>query len=613
MKLDIPTHWIAPKFEDLIEYAIGGDWGKDPAHDDEDFVEVFCIRGSEFREWNRDRGSTASLRKIKANSLLNRELREGDILVEISGGGPEQPVGRTVLIDRVALAKNVHLPKVCTNFLRLVRICEPLNSEYSNAFLGFFYKSGEITKYQGGSNNLRNLKFPDYISIEIPLPPLNEQRRIVAKIEELFSEIDAGVASLKTARAQLGVYRQSLLKQAFEGKLTEQWRTQNPDKLEPAEQLLARIRSEREARYQQQLTDWQTAVEEWEAGGKEGRKPSKPKKPDSVSRVSSDDLKMLPSLDCSWIWLNVDGVLKAGLSNGRSVKDRSGGFPVLRLTALREGRIDLREFKEGDWDRDEGMRFCVQLGDFLISRGNGSIRLVGRGGVVRSEAEVAFPDTMIRLPLDTAIVDPTWFSFLWNSAGFRRQIESSARTTAGIYKINQGAVNGYKVPLCSLPEQQEIIRILEEQFTAIEQNEAEIDAALQRAEALRQSILKKAFAGKLVPQDPNDEPASVLLERIRAEREAAELAKKAKPRAVKKKAKTNMKSLIEIFNEQTGWISASKVFELKGVRDGNQTDVIEKVYEELRLCIDVVDVERRGDEDWFFLKTKNVKGESDAS
>jgi type I restriction enzyme, S subunit len=302
-----------------------------------------------------------------------------------------------------------------------------------------------------------NRKFLD--DLIIPLPPLAEQKRIVAKIEELFSELDAGEESLRKARRLLGVYRQSLLKQAFEGKLTATWRKQNPHLLESPEAV--------------------------------------------------------------WREVEVFEVLTSKPTNGRSVKDRTGGFKVLRLTALRNGMIDLREFKEGDWDASEAANHVVRKGDFLLSRGNGSIKLVGRGGVVLENADIAFPDTMIRLPLDLRLVDPSFFVYLWNSEQVRRQIESSARTTAGIYKINQSLLTRYRLPLCSLPEQREIVRLLDEQFTVIEQNEREIDAALKRSAALRQSILKKAFTGQLVPQDPTDEPASALLERIRREREAA--------------------------------------------------------------------------------------------
>jgi type I restriction enzyme, S subunit len=107
----------------------------------------------------------------------------------------------------------------------------------------------------------------------ISLPPSNEQGRIVAKIEELFSELDKGIESLKTAREQLKVYRQAVLKHTFEGKLTADWREENQDKLETTEQLLGRIKQEHEAHYQRRLEEWKAAVKEWEAKGKKGKKP----------------------------------------------------------------------------------------------------------------------------------------------------------------------------------------------------------------------------------------------------------------------------------------------------------------------------------------------------
>ena len=146
----------------------------------------------------------------------------------------------------------------------------------------------------------------------IRLPPENEQHRIVAKIEELFSELDKGVESLKTARQQLKVYRQALLKHAFEGKLTEQWRQDNADKLETADQLLERIKQEREARYQQQMDEWEAAVERWEIGGKEGKKPTKPKIPKNLERPSSVELKGHEHIPESWCLAKIGDVASVG-------------------------------------------------------------------------------------------------------------------------------------------------------------------------------------------------------------------------------------------------------------------------------------------------------------
>lgn len=132
---------------------------------------------------------------------------------------------------------------------------------------------------------------PDLLwKYEFPIAPLEQQKKIVEKIEELFSELDSGIASLKTTQEQLKIYRQSLLKHAFEGKLTEQWRKDNPDKLENPEQLLARIQQEREARYQQQLKGWEQAVKEWSETGKEGKRPPKPRRQERSDAIGSSNL-----------------------------------------------------------------------------------------------------------------------------------------------------------------------------------------------------------------------------------------------------------------------------------------------------------------------------------
>ncbi|QHG88986.1 type I restriction endonuclease subunit S [Xanthomonas cucurbitae] len=209
------------------------------------------------------------------------------------------------------------------------------------------------------------------------------------------------------------------------------------------------------------------------------------------------------------------------LRNGKSVTD-GDGLPVLRLSSLKASGIDFRESKKGDWKELDASRFLVQAGDFLVSRGNGSKDLVGRGGLVPDCNEpMAFPDTMIRVRADNSKLLGEFLCLVWNDHGIRRQIESLARTTAGIWKISQGDLEAVRVPLPSVAEQKEIVRRVEQLFAYADQLEAKVAAAQQRIDTLTQSLLAKAFRGELVPQDPSDEPASVLLERIRAQRAAA--------------------------------------------------------------------------------------------
>lgn len=191
-------------------------------------------------------------------------------------------------------------------------------------------------------------------------------------------------------------------------------------------------------------------------------------------------------------------VLQEGLTNGRSVPTRAGGFPVLRLTALRDGRVDLRERKEGAWGQSDAERFLVEEGDFLIARGNGSIRLVGLGGLVVDRPDpVAYPDTLIRARPDHRRLAPAFLSLVWNSRIVRKQIEGSARTTAGIYKVNQKDLGAVVIPVPSLGDQAAIVANVQKSREALCQLAFAEGRARNRLAALRRSLLTAAFAGHL--------------------------------------------------------------------------------------------------------------------
>ena len=183
--------------------------------------------------------------------LEKYSLKDGDILVSRAGS-----VGVSYLVTK---------PRKAVFASYLIRFKPFIDRQ----FLAYFLQSPDywvtIADEKLGIA-VPNVNATKLTSITLPIPPAAEQRRIVAKIEELFSELDKGIESLKAARAKLNIYRQAVLKHAFEGKLTAQWREENKDKLETPEQLLARIKQEREARYEQQLQEWKAAVKEWEAG-----------------------------------------------------------------------------------------------------------------------------------------------------------------------------------------------------------------------------------------------------------------------------------------------------------------------------------------------------------
>jgi len=214
------------------------------------------------------------------------------------------------------------------------------------------------------------------------------------------------------------------------------------------------------------------------------------------------------------------------LRNGKSVKD-GDGTRVLRLSALKVSGIDFLASKSGNWDGIQVERYLVQSGDFLISRGNGSKDLVGRGGLIGLGAErIAYPDTMIRIRPLVRTISPEYLAMIWNSQVIRNQIESMARTTAGIWKISQGNLESLQLPLPSLEEQTEIVRRVDQLFAHADRIEQQVNNALARVNNLTQSILAKAFRGELTEQWRKDNPelisgensAEALLERIKAER-----------------------------------------------------------------------------------------------
>lgn len=366
-------------------------------------------------------------------------------------------------------------------------------------------------------STMKHINRGPFMAHRIPLPPLKEQSRIADKLEELLSDLDAGVAELKAAQAKLGQYRKSLLKAAVDGSLTAEWRKKNKPR-ESGAQLLERILAERRKRWEEKQLDKFRQQGKTPPKGWESTYPQ-PVKPDTTS---------LPELPEGWVWATVDQISPDDLANGRSVPSSSDGAKVLRLTAVKNGKIDLSEYKHGDWTEEDARQFAVVDGDLLIVRGNGSLALVGRGGLVEGVTEqMAYPDTMIRLRVLTGVIDPQWSAFVWDSQLTRSHLERRARTSAGIYKISQPDIFTVAVPVAPLAEQIEIMRVFAMSEAEMLTTLQGIEAGLKASTAQRKNILKAAFSGQLVPQDPNDEPASVLLERIRAER-AASVAKGAK-------------------------------------------------------------------------------------
>ena len=386
----------------------------------------------------------------------------------------------------------------------------------------YLMASQEYARERASGTTFLELSGKAFGRLPIPLAPIATQHRIVAKIEELFSELDKGVESLKTAQAQLKVYRQAVLKHAFEGKLTAQWREENKDKLETPEQLLARIKQEREARYEQQLKEWKAAVKKWEEGGKSGKRPVRLRMPKSVSTMAEEEIAHSEALPSDWLWLTAESVGIVQLGRQRSPKNRSKDYPTkyIRAANITEQGLDLDDVLDMDFLPHELSAYRLEKGDLVLSEASGSAAQVGKPAIWDDQIQnCCFQNTVIRHQpycRDYAAYLLWLYRFFYVSGKFAQVAGGVGINHLSAFKFAQIAL-----PLCTLAEQRKIVCLLEERFAAIEQQERGIDSTLKQAETLRQSILKKAFSGQLIPQDPHDEPASVLLDRIRAAREQA--------------------------------------------------------------------------------------------
>jgi type I restriction enzyme S subunit len=357
--------------------------------------------------------------------------------------------------------------------------------------------------------------------LPINLAPLNEHRRIVAKIEELFSELDKGIENLKTAQAQLKVYRQALLKHAFEGKLTAQWRAANPDKLEPAAALLARIQTEREQRYQQQLQQWQAT------GG------SKPKAPKPLQPLTAEELAELPELPEGWAYVRAEeiaGFITKGTTPSKEfLFEGSGEIPFIKVYNLtKTGFLDFSidpTFVSSETHNGFLARSKVYPGDVLMN-------IVGPPLGKVSIVPNTYPEWNINQAIAifrSKIISNKFLAAYLSHETTVRSMMRKSKATAGQFNLTLEICRETLIPLCGTKEQDEIELLIEEKLSEVDQLDLTLTTSLQQAEALRQSILKRAFSGQLVAQDANDEPAAALLARIKSEKAAA-MAKPRKPK-----------------------------------------------------------------------------------
>ena len=297
-------------------------------------------------------------------------------------------------------------------------------------------------------------------TFEIPLPPLPEQRRIVAEIEEVFTKLDTGIDALHKVQAQLKRYRQSVLKAAFEGKLTEAWRAEHQDEIEPASPIVS-------------------------------------------------------NLSAGWRWVTVDEIAqRIHYGYTESATEDAIGPKFLRITDIQNNSVNWDSVPYCRIDEVKQEQYLLKENDLVFARTGAT---VGKSFLIQgSIPDAVFASYLIRIVLEEEIYAKYVYAF-FQSQSYWMQIHQG-KLGSGQPNVNAKILSQITLPLPSFSEQKAIVSEIERRLSVADEVEKTVAAELKRAEQLRQSILKKAFSGGLVPQDPNDEPASVLLERIRAEK-----------------------------------------------------------------------------------------------
>jgi type I restriction enzyme S subunit len=362
------------------------------------------------------------------------------------------------------------------------------------------------------STAIPGLNRDDAYSLPIFLPPLPEQYRIVAKIEELFSDLDAGVEALKKAKAQLKLYRTAVLKAAVEGALTAEWCQKHPH-TEPASELLKGILIERRHRWEQEQ------LRQFKEKGKEPPKNWKAKYKEPVAPNTAD----LPPLPDGWCWSSLGQCFEVhvGATPSRKVNHYWGGnIPWVASGEVQFCNIsDTREKITEEGLANSSTNLNPPGSVILNMIGEGKTR--GKAGIL--EIAACNNQNCAAIWVSLTAIKPR-FIFYWLCFQYEktRQLGSGNNQPA----MNKSIVESIPFPLPPIHEQEDILEIIEDQLSMIDHLNPELGAMLQSAQALGQAILQKAFAGRLAPQDPEDEPASLLLERIKREKAGIAAGKK---------------------------------------------------------------------------------------
>ena len=509
----LPSSWARVRIDEVCEILAGYGFPKSLQGKTEGEIPFFKV-GDISEAWKRKQvylGRAQHYLSLKEA----KEIRAKPLPIDTTVFAK---IGAAIALNRRAILARPSL--VDNNVMGLSPNAAAVNPSYLFHFVCTL-KLDELSR----ATAVPSLRGSDVAVIGLPLPPLPEQHRIVAEIEKQFTRLDAGVATLERARANLKRYRASVLKAACEGCLVpteaELARAEGRD-YEPADRLLAHILKERRAKWE---ADRLTKMQAQDKIPKNGKWKEKYQEP---SRQGIADLPELPE---GWVWASPEQLASSEdyslaigpFGSNLKVSDYTDeGVPLVFVRNIRSHTFGGDSTNYISQEKADELRpHWVSPGDILITKmgdppGDACLYPDGQPTAVITADCIKFRPCGV-------LSFPTYFVSTINSQGVRSQILGITKGVAQL-KVSLARFKTIGLPLPPLAEQSRIVAEVERRLSVIDELEATVAANLKRAERLRQSILKRAFEGKLVPQDPNDEPASMLLEHIRAERQVEQKA-----------------------------------------------------------------------------------------
>jgi type I restriction enzyme, S subunit len=488
--------WVWARLDQVAD-IVGGVTKDAKRQRDPSFVEVPYLRVANVQRGFLDLTKVETIR-VPADKAAALLLRPGDLL--FTEGGDRDKLGRGWVWEG-QIEDCIHQNHIFRARLLTKELEPKFISWYGNTFgREWFEAAGKQT------TNLASISLTTLKSFPIPIPPAAEQQRIVAEVERQLSKVDAGVSALRHARPNLRRVRTIVLKEATYGHLAAQDLSD-----EPAIFVVRRALETRSVFHSDEEQGRQRLEQE----------PLFSTRSSDDGPVSTAGAGRLPELPLGWVWARLEQLAHIITGVTKDAKRQTDPsfveVPYLRVANVQRGFLDLRDVATIRVSPDKASLLELKQGDILFTEGGDRDKL-GRGWIWEGQIDNCIHQNHIfRARLYSGDLEPKFISWHGNTFG-QAWFEAAGKQTTNLASIGLPTLKSLPVPVPPAAEQRRIVAEVERQLSLIEAAEGEVERGLGKAVSLRRAILQAAFDGRLVPQDPTDEPAATLLERIAAAR-----------------------------------------------------------------------------------------------